>query len=146
MGSFPFQLSGAATAAALAGQSIPGALTVTGLLSLTGGITTNSTYGGSSLAGVSVPGNIRVNLAGDGLLVNEGANGKQGTATLAAGTVTVSNTNVTANSRIFLSTQTPGGAPGWLQVSARTAGTSFTILSSSGTDTSVVAFEIFEPG
>jgi hypothetical protein len=53
---------------------------------------------------------------------------------------------VTANSRIFLTCQTPGGTPGFLRVSARTAGTSFTILSSSGTDTSVVAWEIFEPG
>lgn len=68
-----------------------------------------------------------------------------GTATLVAGTVTVATTAVTASSRIFLTTNTPGGTPGWLQVSARTAGTSFTILSSSGTDTSVVAWQIIEP-
>ena len=80
-----------------------------------------------------------------GLVVSEAANGKQGVATLVAGTKVVANTNITANSRIFLTTNAPGGTPGWLQVSARTAGTSFTILSSSGTDTSVVAYEIFEP-
>jgi len=39
-----------------------------------------------------------------------------------------------------------GGTPGWLRVSARTPGTSFTITSSSGTDTSTVAYQIFEPG
>lgn len=80
-----------------------------------------------------------------GIMVKEGSNAKQGTATLAAGSVTVSNTSVTANSRIFLTSQQDGGTPGFLRVSARTAGTSFTITSSSGTDTSVVAYQIFEP-
>jgi hypothetical protein len=37
------------------------------------------------------------------------------------------------------------GTPGWLRVSARVAGTSFTITSSSGTDTSTVAWLIAEP-
>src|SRR5262249_36948762 len=43
---------------------------------------------------------------GRGLQVAEGANAKMGTATLAAGTVVVSTTAVTANSRIFLTAQT----------------------------------------
>jgi len=80
-----------------------------------------------------------------GLQVKEGSNCKQGVATLVGGTVTVSNTSVTANSRIFLTAQSDGGTPGFLRVSARTAGTSFTITSSSGSDTSVVAYQIFEP-
>lgn len=87
-----------------------------------------------------------VSTAGRGLQVAEGSNAKQGTATLAAGTVTVANTSVTASSRIFLTAQNSGAAPGALRVSARTAGTSFTITSTSGTDTSLVAYEIFEPG
>lgn len=91
-------------------------------------------------------GNVDVTLAGNGLRVAEGSNAKQGTATLAAGTVTVANTSVTANSRIFLTAQTSGAAPGALRVSTLTAGTSFVITSTSGTDTSVVAYEIFEPG
>ena len=82
---------------------------------------------------------------GAGYRVTEGTNCKAGTATLVAGTVTVSNTTVTANSKIYLSHFTPGGTVGWLRVSARTAGTSFTITSSSGTDTSVVSYMIFEP-
>lgn len=82
---------------------------------------------------------------GVGLNVKEGVNGKQGVATLVGGTVTVSTTSVTANSRILLTTNTVGGTAGFLVVSARVAGTSFTILSSSGTDTSVVAYQIFEP-
>lgn len=84
--------------------------------------------------------------AGFGLQVKEGSNAKQGTAVLVAGTVTVANTAVTANSRILLTTQTPGGTAGFLVVSARVAGTSFTILSSNAADTSTVAYEIFEPG
>jgi hypothetical protein len=88
---------------------------------------------------------IIIGLAGKGLRVKEGTNAKMGTATLAAGTVTVSNTSVTSTSRIFLTCQTPGGTPGFLRVSARSSGTSFTILSSSGTDTSTVAWMIVEP-
>lgn len=86
-----------------------------------------------------------VNAAGKGFRVKEGSNAKMGVSTLVGGTVVVSNTSVTANSRIFLTCQTPGGTPGFLRVSARTASTSFTILSSSGTDTSVVGWLILEP-
>jgi hypothetical protein len=88
---------------------------------------------------------LRIVTAGRGLQVAEGANAKMGVATLVGGTLAVATTAVTANSRIFLTCQTPGGTPGFLRVSTRTAGTSFTILSSSGTDTSVVAWMIVEP-
>ena len=91
-------------------------------------------------------GHLDITTAGAGLQVAEGANAKQGTAVLVAGTVTVANTSVTANSRIFLTCQIPGGTPGFLRISARTAGVSFTILSSNAADTSTVAYEIFEPG
>jgi hypothetical protein len=91
-------------------------------------------------------GSFDVSTAGQGLRVAEGSNAKQGTATLTAGAVTVANTSVTATSRIFLTSQADGGTPGFLRVSTRTAGTSFTITSSSGTDTSTVAYEIFEVG
>lgn len=90
-------------------------------------------------------GAVSVTTAGKGLLVKEGSNAKQGTATLVAGSSVVSNTSVTANSRIFLTSQADGGTPGFLRVSARSAGVSFTITSSSGTDTSTVAYQIFEP-
>jgi len=82
---------------------------------------------------------------GAGLRVKEGSNAKQGVATLVAGTVTVANTSVTANSRILLTTNTVGGTAGFLVVSARVASTSFTILSSNAADTSTVAYQIFEP-
>lgn len=100
----------------------------------------------SNNGSVSARGNIDITVAGEGLRVAEGTNAKQGLVTLSGGTLVVSNTSVTANSRIFLMCQVPGGTPGFLRVSARTAGTSFTILSSNILDASEVAYEIFEPG
>lgn len=89
-------------------------------------------------------GSLSLRQAGHGLQVQEGANCKQGVATLTAGAVTVANTSVTANSRIFLTAQ-DNNSTGALRVSARTAGTSFTITSSNGADSGLVAYEIFEP-
>jgi hypothetical protein len=83
--------------------------------------------------------------AGGGLFVREGANCRSGVATLVAGAATVATTEVTATSRIQVTSQADGGTPGWLRVSARVAGTSFTVTSSSGTDTSTVAWFIVEP-
>lgn len=80
-----------------------------------------------------------------GLQLKEGSNKWMGTATLTAGAATVSNTSVTANSRIFLTSNVDGGTPGWLRVSARVNGTSFTITSSNVLDTSTVAWVMFEP-
>jgi hypothetical protein len=81
----------------------------------------------------------------NGLRVSEGANKPQGVATLVAGTVTVSSTAITANSRIFLTAQ-DNNTTGALRVSARTASTSCTITSSNAGDTGVVAYQVFEPG
>lgn len=77
--------------------------------------------------------------------INEGSNTTMGTGTLVAGTVVISTTKVTANSRIFLTTQVPGGTPGALYVSARTASTDFTVTSTSVLDTSTFAWWIVEP-
>lgn len=84
-------------------------------------------------------------LAYSGYKTGEGTNKTMGKSTLVGGTVTVSTTKVTANSRIFLTSQADGGTVGFLRVSTRTAGTSFVITSSSVLDTSDVAWQIFEP-
>jgi parallel beta-helix repeat protein len=68
-----------------------------------------------------------------------------GTAVLVAGTVSPTATTVTANTRIFLTSQADGGTPGWLRVTARSVGANFTITSSSATDTSTVAYVLIEP-
>jgi len=93
---------------------------------------------------IDCAGDIAVTLVGHGFRVKEGSNAKQGTAVLVGGTVVVANTSVTSTSRIFLTTQTPGGTPGSLYISARTPGTSFTVTSTSGADTSTLAFLINE--
>ena len=101
----------------------------------------------SSITAALFDRDVTVQVAGKGLQVKEGSNAKQGVATLVGGTVVVANTSVTANSRIFLTVQSLGtvAVPSGYCVSARTPGTSFTILASAVTDTSVVAWEIFEP-
>lgn len=92
----------------------------------------------ASSAGLKLP------TVGTGLFVKEGTNATMGASVLVAGTVVVSTTKVTANSRIMLTNNTLGGTAGFLRVSARTAGTSFTILSSNGADTSTIAWIILE--
>jgi hypothetical protein len=79
--------------------------------------------------------------------IKEGTNATMGLATLVAGTVTVSTTKVTANSRIFLEVQSLGGVSvaNAIAITARSAGISFTITSASVIDTSSVAWIIIEP-
>lgn len=76
--------------------------------------------------------------------INSGANEQAGIATLVGGTVTVNNTKVTANSMIFHSHRTAGGTIGVITYTI-VAGTSFTLTSTSGTDTSTVNWWIVEP-
>jgi hypothetical protein len=76
--------------------------------------------------------------------INAGANEQMGTAVLVGGTVTVNNTKITANTRIQLTVETPGGTQGHLSYS-KVAATSFTITSTSGTETSTVFWILFEP-
>lgn len=104
--------------------------------------TLNSSSGAAALTWLT--GDIVLNQLGKGLRVKEGANAKQGVATLVAGTVTVSNTSVTANSRILYSVSTAGGTQGILSTT-QSAGASFTINSTSVLDTSTVVWEILEP-
>lgn len=65
-----------------------------------------------------------------------------GLATLSSGSVTVANSAVTSSSPIILTSNIPGGTPGDVRVSARIATTSFTITSSSSSDSSQIAWMI----
>ena len=67
-----------------------------------------------------------------------------GVSTLAAGTVTVANTSVTANTRVATFRQAAGGTLGHLSATVN-AGVGFTVNSSSATDTSTIAWVLFEP-
>lgn len=83
-----------------------------------------------------------LNVDGLGRIGQSGGN--IGLATLSAGTVTVSTGNVDANSLVFVTSNQDGGTPGWLRVKNIVANTSFDIVSSSGTDTSKVAWTIIQ--
>jgi hypothetical protein len=112
------------------------------------GITTFDAVGSASSFVFSDPvtinGNLTLGTAGNKINITEGTNATVGVATLVAGTVTVNTTAVTANSRIFLTRQTTAGTLGTsVDVTARTAGTSFTITSNGSVlDTSTVAWLI----
>lgn len=94
---------------------------------------------------MSLSGSLDLINAGSGIKIKEGSNAKMGSVALVGGSAVVSTTAVAATSRIFLTSQVDGGTPGFLRVSTRSAGTSFTITSSSGTDTSTVAWMIVDP-
>jgi hypothetical protein len=90
-------------------------------------------------------GHISTTVAGKGFRIKEGANARMGTLTLTGATpVVVSNTSVTATTRIFLTHNTPGGTPAFCWVSDRTASTSFSVTGTAS-DTSVVAYVLIEP-
>lgn len=84
-------------------------------------------------------------LSVNGVRVYEAGTGaRMGLATLAASTVVVNTTAVTANSRIFLTSQS-NTVTGALRVSARTPGTSFTIVDAVGAEAGTVAWMLVEP-
>lgn len=114
-----------------------------------GGATTtkSNTLDDGSTGTATLAGDLKVNVVGKGVYVKEGSNATMGVATMVAGTVTVSTNKVTASSRIQLTIQSLGTvtAPKTVGITARTAGTSFTITSADATDTSVIAWWIVEP-
>lgn len=91
----------------------------------------------------SLIGDLKIVTIGKGVQVKTGSNAKIGQATLVAGTVTVSNTSVTANSRIQLSVSAAGGTQGFLS-HTKSVGASFTINSTSVLETSTIDWEITE--
>lgn len=94
-------------------------------------------------------GNFIAATAGKGMRIKEGSNARSGQSVLVAGTVTVANTSITANSRVQLTRAIGGGTRGLLEVGTVVNGTSFVINSvdSTGTpvaDTSTINWLIVE--
>lgn len=92
--------------------------------------------------------------AGKGIQIKEGSNARMGTATLVAGTVTISNTSVTANTRIFINRYDVNSstALGLLSVGTVTPSTSFVInalkeadATVQTNDVSIVHWMLIEP-
>lgn len=104
---------------------------------------TSVTTGSVFCSGVqSFNGDIMTSVAGFGLKVAEGTNGKQGVVTLTGGAANIVCTSVTSTSRIFLTAQ-DSNSVGALRVNTITPGSGFSIASSGGTDHGVVAYQIF---
>ena len=127
-----------------------GSVAITGSLNLNGQTTFASlgsnTFTQNQIVSASIY--ISSNSNTNQLYLPSGSNKQTGLATLDGGnpgTVTVSNTNVTANSIIMLTKQTnnhPNAGP--VNVSSKGSGT-FTITSNHNGDTDVVAFMIINP-
>lgn len=71
------------------------------------------------------------------------SSGTIGKVILGAGTATVNTTKITANTLVFLTTQTASNAGSY--TITRTVGSSFTITSSNGADASTLAYILIEP-
>lgn len=95
----------------------------------------------------TIAGDAKLSTAGSGLYVKEGTNATMGTGTISGGTATINTTKVTANSRIFLCKQdvVPGATAEEMTVSARTAGTSFTVSTTSASEGHTFAWFLLEP-
>ena len=87
-------------------------------------------------------GNISMS-AGKVLKFGTGSGQRAGNATLVGGTVTVNNATVTANTIVMVTRKTIGGVPGNLTYTL-SAGSSFTINSANGADTSTVSYFLIE--
>jgi Pectate lyase superfamily protein len=106
----------------------------------------DTTWSRQGVAQIGTPdSDLVIGLAGKGLRVKSGTNARIGTATLAAGTVTVANTSVTANTVILLGGNAPVTAnAGALFVSSVTPGTGFTVKSTNASDTSKFGYQLVE--
>lgn len=106
---------------------------------------TGATSFSGTISGVSatLTGGLSLTSLTSKLSIKGGTNASIGQATLVAGTVTVANTSVDANSLIFLTVKTSAGTVGILSYTTVT-GTSFTITSASALDTSLVNWWIVD--
>lgn len=99
----------------------------------------------ASIMGTKVFANKLALSVGSVFSILSGANGRAGVGTLTAGTATIATNAVTGSCLIFL-TDTSGTVTnvGSLTVSAKTAGTSFTVTSTNAADTSTFSWLIVE--
>lgn len=79
-----------------------------------------------------------------GMGISDVKSARVGSAVLVGGTIAVLDVKIKNSSKIFLCCNVTGGTVGFLYISARSEGVSFTITSSSGTDTSTVSYLIID--
>jgi hypothetical protein len=94
-----------------------------------------------STGNTTLNGNFTLGTAGNKLSITTGSNASVGTGTFSSGAATISTTAVTANSLIFIQ-YTSCSNCGTNYISARSAGTSFTVTSTNGSDASTFNYWI----
>jgi hypothetical protein len=145
-------MGGSTPALTINGSGVTTALLATGSCTITGSLNLNGQNTFASLESntftqtqiVSSSIYIAPNNNSNQLYLPSGSNKQTGIATLDGGnpgTVTVSNSNVTANSIILITKQTLAHPNGYVAVSSKGSGT-FTITSNHNGDTDVVGYMI----
>jgi hypothetical protein len=114
-----------------------------GLLGIGSGAA-GSFAGNLKLTDLQAVGNLIVQTAGKGLQLQSGTGARAGDTTLVGGTITVTNTTVTANTKILLTRKTSGGTIGTAITYTVNAGASFTINSDNILDTSTFTYLLVE--
>lgn len=112
-------------------------VTSTGIATAAGGLV--ATAGNIT----AIAGDVVISTLGKGLQIKTGTSSRIGSATLVGGTVIVTNTSVTANTKVFFNRTLTGGTVGFLSAT-KSNGASFTLTSSSGTDTSTMDWMLVE--
>lgn len=109
-------------------------------------VTPSTAVGWDASGNVSIAtGNLTIDTLGKTLKIKQGSNACAGTgAILVGGTVTVSTTAVATGDIVLLSCTAAGGTQGVPRISAISNGTSFTITSSNGADTSTYSWVIIK--
>jgi hypothetical protein len=139
VGDFVVDRSGQTFICTAAGQ--PGTWTGAGLAAANTWSGANTFAGASTFTGPSTFSSGPV-LNACALTVPEGTNTYMGTAAVNGTTaVTVATTAITANSRVFMTINAPGGTPGSPYVFSQSAATNF-VIKSQASDTSTVAWLI----
>lgn len=108
------------------------------------GTTAANALGSLKLVDLTGTGNVIFATAGKGVQYQSGTGARAGNATLVAGTVTVTNTTVTANTIVTLTRKTSGGTIGTAITYTLSAGASFTINSDNPLDTSTFSYVLDE--
>ena len=94
---------------------------------------------------ISTTGDVSITTAGSGIKIKEGSNARLGTSTLVAGVVVVSNTSVTANTRVLLGRASLGSITTGVVEAVVTAGVGFQLTSSDPADDGVINWLLVEP-
>lgn len=129
--------------AAATGVSQPAGTVVTYFAPVNNAWFTQGGIGVGNFSSLTTAGNLTFTTANKGIVLKQGANGKCGTVTLAAGAGTVSNTSIAITDSIILSLNTVGGTiASQPYVATITAATGFTIAGGGGSNTSIYNYVI----